>query len=59
MNHKKTIAAVLSIATAVTTLTSVAPIQAADTEEEQKFCAPISEVVTDSGLDIDYARALQ
>ena len=31
---------------------------AADTQTEQK-AAPISEVVNDSGLDYDYARALQ
>ena len=56
---KKIIAAALSAATAAVSMASSMPIQAADTETEQQFCAPISEVVTDSGLDIDYARALQ
>jgi len=56
---KKIIAAALSAATAAASMASSMPIQAADTETEQQFCAPISEVVTDSGLDIDYARALQ
>ena len=62
MNHKKLTAALLSIVTAATSLCSViSPVNAvdADTTEEQQFCAPISEVVKDSGLDIDYARALQ
>ena len=60
MNHKKLVAAFLSAATAATSLAAYVPtIQAADDEGEQQFCAPISEVVTDSGLDIDYARALQ
>ena len=46
----------------VTAVSAPAPFltDAADTEtEEQQFCAPISEIVQDSGLDIDYARALQ
>ena len=56
------------IISAVTCLASItAPLAAnlntvlaADTTEtEQEFCAPISEVVQDSGLDIDYVRALQ
>ena len=60
MDHKKFTAAVMSIVTAAASLSlSVTPIQAADEAEEQQFCAPISEVVNDSGLDIDYARALQ
>ena len=60
MNHKKLLAAVMSIVTAATSVCLTWSVNAADTEtEEQKFCAPISEVVTDSGLDIDYARALQ
>ena len=60
MDHKKFTAAVMSIVTAAASLSlSVTPIQAADEAQEQQFCAPISEVVNDSGLDIDYARALQ
>ena len=31
----------------------------AEEEEEPVFSAPISEIVQDSGLDIDYARSLQ
>ena len=34
-------------------------IAAGESDEEIVYSAPISEVVTDSGLDIDYARALQ
>ena len=34
-------------------------VAADEAAAEQEFCAPISEVVQDSGLDIDYARALQ
>ncbi|MBP5430688.1 glycoside hydrolase family 9 protein [Ruminococcus sp.] len=60
MNHKKLIAAVTSIVTAATSFCfTVSPTLAADEEAEQEFCAPISEIVQDSGLDIDYARALQ
>ena len=59
MNHKKLTAAVLSIVTAATSLCAAVPVNAADTETVQEFCAPISEVVKDSGLDVDYARALQ
>lgn len=59
MNHKKLTAAVLSIVTAATSLCAAVPVNAADAEPVQEFCAPISEVVTDSGLDVDYARALQ
>ncbi|WP_162148455.1 glycoside hydrolase family 9 protein [Ruminococcus flavefaciens] len=59
MNHKKLTAAVLSIVTAATSLCAAVPVNAADTEPVQEFCAPISEVVNDSGLDVDYARALQ
>ncbi|MCR5599514.1 MAG: glycoside hydrolase family 9 protein [Ruminococcus sp.] len=60
MNHKKIVAAMVSIVTAATTFSStLMPVMAVDTDTEQKFCAPISEVVKDSGLDIDYARALQ
>ncbi|WP_295081317.1 glycoside hydrolase family 9 protein [Ruminococcus sp.] len=60
MNHKKLIAAVTSLVTAATSFCFTAsPALAADDEAVQEFCAPISEVVTDSGLDIDYARALQ
>ena len=59
MNHKKLTAAVLSIVTAATSLCAAVPVNAADSEAEQEFCPPISEIVNDSGLDIDYARALQ
>ena len=62
MNHKKLTAAVLSIVTAASSMcAAAAPIHAADadTAVEQQFCAPISEIVQDSGLDVDYARALQ
>ena len=59
MNHKKLTAAVLSIVTAATSLCAAVPVNAADSEPVQEFCAPISEIVQDSGLDIDYARALQ
>lgn len=61
MNHKKLTAAIVSIITAATSMcTMLSPVQAVDADtEEQQFCAPISEVVKDSGLDIDYARALQ
>lgn len=53
------IAGILGAATFATSIASTAPVLAADESEEQQFCAPISEVVQDSGLDIDYARALQ
>ncbi|WP_024860001.1 glycoside hydrolase family 9 protein [Ruminococcus flavefaciens] len=61
MNHKKLTAAIVSMVTAATSMcTMLSPVQAVDADtEEQQFCAPISEVVNDSGLDIDYARALQ
>ena len=49
-------AAVSAVLLASTAASSVAT--AADSKEAQK-AAPISEVVTDSGLDYDYARALQ
>ena len=52
------IAGILGAATFATSIASTAPVLAADESEEQQFCAPISEVVQDSGLDIDYARAL-
>ena len=58
MKHNKIVAAFLGAATAATSLSAALPVgQAA--EEQQTFCAPISEVVKDSGLDVDYARALQ
>ncbi|MBQ6181438.1 MAG: glycoside hydrolase family 9 protein [Ruminococcus sp.] len=53
------IAALIGAATFATSTAATAPVLAADESEEQQFCAPISEVVQDSGLDIDYARALQ
>ena len=57
---KKAIAALTcAVMTAVSGSASFLTDAADDTAEEQQFCAPISEVVTDSGLDIDYARALQ
>ncbi len=60
MDHKKITAAFLSAATAVTSLTAYAPyVWAEEAEAEQQFSAPISEIVKDSGLDVDYARALQ
>ncbi|HNZ98562.1 hypothetical protein [Ruminococcus sp.] len=37
---KKIIAAALSAATAAASMASSMPIQAADTETEQQFCAP-------------------
>jgi len=60
MDHKRIIAAVTGIMAAASSLSAgVSPVIAADEESEQQFCAPISEVVQDSGLDVDYARALQ
>jgi len=60
IKFKKAIAAVTCAAMTAAYCPASFLIEAADsTEEEQQFCAPISEVVTDSGLDIDYARALQ
>ena len=60
MNHKKLAATIMSIVTAATTFSAtLTPVVAVDADTEQQFCAPISEVVKDSGLDIDYARALQ
>ncbi|MCQ2460024.1 MAG: glycoside hydrolase family 9 protein [Ruminococcus sp.] len=50
MNFKKVIAAVMSISAAASALTSAVAFGEA---------APISEIVQDSGLDYDYARALQ
>ena len=47
---KRILAAALSLATVSGTMTAVVPVNAAK---------PISEIVEDSGLDIDYARALQ
>ena len=61
MSDFKKIMAAITCA-AMTAVSAPAPFlsDAADTEaEEQQFCAPISELVDDSGLDIDYARALQ
>ncbi len=59
-NRKKWVAAALGLATAATSMASFAPANAAETaDEEVQFSAPISEIVDDSGLDIDYARALQ
>ncbi len=58
MNNNKIIAAAMSLTAAAACLTSAAPVFAADEEEVVK-AAPISEVVNDSGLDYDYARALQ
>ncbi len=60
IKFKKAVAALTCAAMTAACCPSSFLIEAADsTEEEQQFCAPISEVVTDSGLDIDYARALQ
>ena len=58
---RRILTGVMSALTLAAPMTSAfSPAVAADeTEEEQQFCAPISEVVQDSGLDIDYARALQ
>ncbi|NLT08331.1 MAG: glycoside hydrolase [Ruminococcus sp.] len=53
------IAGLIGAATFATSIAATAPVLAADESEEQQFCAPISEVVQDSGLDIDYARSLQ
>ena len=60
MKYKRIAAALLSAATAATSLSAYVPaVHADDAEGEQQFSAPISEIVNDSGLDIDYARALQ
>ena len=57
---KKAMAAVTcAVMTAVSAPAPFLTDAADKTAEEQQFCAPISEVVQDSGLDIDYARALQ
>lgn len=60
---KRLISGIMAAAALACPLTSSYSALAAGTEsettEEQEFCAPISEVVEDSGLDIDYARALQ
>ncbi len=58
---KRIIAAVTCFASITASLAAnLNTTLAADTtEKEQEFCAPISEVVQDSGLDIDYVRALQ
>ncbi len=58
---KKAVAALTCAAVAAASLPASFLAVAVDekTTEEQEFCAPISEVVQDSGLDIDYARALQ
>ena len=50
-------AAAVSAVVLASTVGSTAAIAAGKTEETK--AAPISEVVTDSGLDYDYARALQ
>lgn len=47
---KRILAAALSLTTAAGSMAAIVPVSAA---------TPISEVVEDSGLDIDYARALQ
>ncbi len=60
MKHTKIAAAFLSAATAASSLAAYVPfVHAEEAAEEQQFSAPISEIVQDSGLDIDYARALQ
>lgn len=57
---KKAMAAVTcAVMTAVSAPAPFLTDAADEAAEEQQFCSPISEVVTDSGLDIDYARALQ
>ena len=56
---KRSMAAITCAVMAAVSGTGTFFSDAADKEAEQQFCAPISEVVTDSGLDIDYARALQ
>jgi len=57
---KKAMAAITcAVMTAVSGSASFLTDAADDTTEEQQFSAPISEIVNDSGLDIDYARALQ
>ena len=57
---KNSVAALTCAVMAAVSGTASFVSDAADTAgEEQQFCAPISEVVTDSGLDIDYARAPQ
>ncbi len=58
MKTNKIIAAAMSLVAAVSYTASAMPVWAADDEEVIK-AAPISEVVKDSGLDYDYARALQ
>ncbi|MBP3268594.1 MAG: hypothetical protein J6M07_09805, partial [Ruminococcus sp.] len=60
MKHTKIAAAFLSAATAASSLAAYVPfVHAEEAAEEPQFSAPISEIVQDSGLDIDYARALQ
>lgn len=61
MTQKKLISRVQAVAVSAVMLAStiaVNAVTAADTQPTQQS-APISEVVKDSGLDIDYARALQ
>ncbi|MBQ9809270.1 MAG: glycoside hydrolase family 9 protein [Ruminococcus sp.] len=56
---KRLTAGVLSALTLSMSTLSYSPVLAADEETEIVYSAPISEVVQDSGLDIDYARSLQ
>ena len=61
MNKQKIVSRIQAIAVSAAVLASsvaTTVATAADTQSAQK-AAPISEVVKDSGLDYDYARALQ
>ena len=55
---KRLLSLAVTVVTALSPMSSILTATAAD-QEEMAYAAPISEVVTDSGLDIDYARALQ
>ena len=55
---KRLLSLAVTVVTALSPMSSILTVTAAD-QEEMAFAAPISEVVNDSGLDIDYARALQ
>ena len=55
---KRIVSGVLCALTAASPM-SQALVTVAEDSEEKTYSAPISEVVQDSGLDVDYARALQ